>query len=71
MPAFNYRSLNAPVPIPSKRKLEKAQLGRISKSGKRPIAKSVVKFKRIYRQYSDEFKLMLVALRFGSLTDLS
>ena len=71
MPSFNYRGLNAPVPTPSKRQLEKAQLSRVSKSRKRPIAKSVVKFKRIYRQFSDEFKMVMVALRFGSLTDFS
>ena len=71
MPSFNYRGLNAPVPTPTKRQLAKASLGKLSKS-KQPISKPPNPvFKRVCRHYSDDFKLVLVALHFGSLTDLS
>ena len=70
-PPYHYRQLNSPVPTPSKRQLAKAQLCRMAPPEKRPVIKPQPKFKRIYRQYSDDFKLVLVVMRFGSLTDFS
>ena len=69
---FNYRGLNAPVPTPTKRQLAKANLWKLAKISRRPIpSPKIFQVKRVCRQYSDDFKLMLVALHFGSLTDLS
>ena len=70
MPGWiDYRSLNAKVPTASARQLATLTAKKLKKT--RNVKSKTLVIRRIYRKTNDSFKLVFVALRYGSLTDFS
>ena len=70
---MSYKSLNVTIPPVSEEKIKDMLKGIKSKpaDGRKRVEPKPVVPRRPYRIYNEGFKLALVALFYGSLTDLS
>ena len=67
-----YREWNAPIPTVSARKMQRLDAAHPTPRSLKRIAKpQAIKPCRKYSKVNDGFKVVMVALRFGSITDFN